>query len=571
MIDLPFISLDLLRSMVQNFTIIATLVLLYNFVPDTLVSRSKLAYSLSVGLIFGIAAAISMPALWQTAGAAVIGFNLILVPLAGVIGGPVSSLAVALVLLAGSFVSAGTLSLQDVVTVMCGILLGALFFTGKSLSRFPRSPFIRFLLLGTGVALIEAYATVLSFALMPPPGPAPVMPALLSILPFIIASCIITILLGYIIGFIDRRKIAEKELREYRSRLEDLVKERTTELRHANALQRATIESTADAIVVVDLDGRVRAYNQKASRILDLPAHLPREGEVAGEFTRILEPRVADPATILAQIAGLPEAAEQIVTGSLRFRNERTYELYVQPQLIGDRSVGRVWSLHDITAQRHAEEAIRAANNKLVLLAGITRHDILNQITALAAYLELVRDKMTDPAGSSHLGTMGKILEVIRLQLEFTRDYQDLGVREPVWQNAGTVFSRAAESFGGKDLTFRSGTGTLEIYADPLIERAFYNLIDNSLRHGKRVTEIRLSAARAGGDLLLIYEDNGVGVPAEEKEKIFLKGFGRHTGLGMFLTKEILSITGLAIRENGIPGKGVRFEIRVPPGKSRLA
>ena len=570
MIDLPFFSLDLVRSMVQNFTIIATLVLLYNFIPDTLISRSKPAFSICVGFIFGLAAAISMPALWQGTDTAVIGFNLILVPLSGVIGGPVSSLVVAIVLLAGSFTSAGALSPQDIATVMSGILLGALFYAGKSWNRFPQSPFVRYFLLGTGVALIETYSIVLSFALLGSPGPAPGSPPLVSILPFLLASCVITILLGYIIDFIDRRRIAEKELFDYKGHLEDLVKERTAELRDANSLQKATIESTADGIVVVDREGQVRAYNQKASRILDLPGHPPKEGAVVGIFTSITMPHLAVPDEFLPLITALPESAEQIVTSDLRFRNGAIFELYVQPQLIGNRSVGRVWSFHDITKKRHAEDAIKAANNKLVLLAGITRHDILNQMTALAAYLELIREKTSDPAGSRHLDTMGKILEVIRLQLEFTRDYQDLGVREPVWQNIKTIFSRTSESFADKKIVFRCDTGNAEIFADPLIERGFYNLIDNSLRHGERVTEIRLSAEKADPDLLIVYEDNGVGVIPAEKVKIFLKGFGKHTGLGMFLIKEIFSITGITIRENGLYGRGVRFEIRVPPGKFRL-
>ena len=278
---------------------------------------------------------------------------------------------------------------------------------------------------------------------------------------------------------------------------------------------------------------------------------------------------LSDPEEFVRQVVSLPDSAEQIVTTDMKFVNGRIYELSVNPQWIGDRFVGRVWSLHDITDRRHAEEAITAAHNKLVLLSNITRHDIMNQMTALAAYLELVREKNCDPVGSSHLDTMGKILEIIRLQLVFTRDYEDLGMQAPVWQNINNGFSKATESFASKNLVFRCDTGNLEIYADPLIERAFYNLIDNSIRHGERVSEIRLSVEEADTDLLIVYEDNGAGVPGEEKEKIFLKGFGKHTGLGMFLIKEILSITGITIRENGIPGEGVRFEIRVPSGKFR--
>jgi signal transduction histidine kinase len=165
---------------------------------------------------------------------------------------------------------------------------------------------------------------------------------------------------------------------------------------------------------------------------------------------------------------------------------------------------------------------------------------------------------------------MEKILDVIRLQLEFTRDYQDLGVKEPEWQDVKTIFSHSAESFADKNIVFRCECTNTEIFADPLIERAFYNLIDNSIRHGGRVSEIRLLAEASEPDLLLVYEDNGVGVIPAEKEKIFVKGFGKHTGLGMFLIKEILSITGITIRENGVPGQGVRFEIRVPHGKFRF-
>ena len=86
--------------------------------------------------------------------------------------------------------------------------------------------------------------------------------------------------------------------------------------------------------------------------------------------------------------------------------------------------------------------------------------------------------------------------------------------------------------------------------------------------HGERVSEIRLSVKKDDPDLFLIYEDNGTGVLSDEKEKIFLKGFGKHTGLGMFLIREILSITGITIRETGTWQQGARSDIRVPPRKN---
>ena len=72
------------------------------------------------------------------------------------------------------------------------------------------------------------------------------------------------------------------------------------------------------------------------------------------------------------------------------------------------------------------------------------------------------------------------------------------------------------------------------------------------------------------GDIAIVYEDDGVGMRETDKEKIFTKGFGTNTGFGLFLSREILSITGLIIKESGVYGKGVRFEILVPKGKFRF-
>ena len=88
-----------------------------------------------------------------------------------------------------------------------------------------------------------------------------------------------------------------------------------------------------------------------------------------------------------------------------------------------------------------------------------------------------------------------------------------------------------------------------------------YNLVENSIRHGKHLTTITLTSHKDEQDLIIWYEDDGGGIPSDEKEKSFEKGFGKNTGLGLFLIREILSITGITIIETGEPGAGVRFEI----------
>ena len=112
-------------------------------------------------------------------------------------------------------------------------------------------------------------------------------------------------------------------------------------------------------------------------------------------------------------------------------------------------------------------------------------------------------------------------------------------------------------------------TKSLEMLADPLAEKVPYNLIENSMRHGEHVTRIRIGAEQKGDAMLIVYEDDGVGISEEDKKRLFEKGFGKNTGFGLFLTREILTITRIAITETGTAGKGVRFEMLVPPGAWR--
>ncbi|MGB8819596.1 MAG: ATP-binding protein, partial [Methanoregula sp.] len=119
-------------------------------------------------------------------------------------------------------------------------------------------------------------------------------------------------------------------------------------------------------------------------------------------------------------------------------------------------------------------------------------------------------------------------------------------------------------------ISFTCEAGDLEIYADPMLEKVFYNLFDNAFRYGEGVTKVRLSGAIDGTDLLLYFEDNGIGIVENEKTRIFSRGIGKNTGLGLFLTREILAITRIGISETGEYRKGARFTLRVPRGAYRL-
>lgn len=225
----------------------------------------------------------------------------------------------------------------------------------------------------------------------------------------------------------------------------------------------------------------------------------------------------------------------------------------------------------DITERKKVEDALRLANRKLTLLSSVTRHDIRNQLTALDAFFEISEKTLTDPTKTSEFIEREKrISKNIARQIRFTREYEKLGVQSPIWQNVDKRVRQATAGLSIQNIAIDVGIPDLEVFADPLLEKVFYNLIDNALRYGGvRMTTIRISSQESGSGLLISVQDNGVGIPAGDKARVFDRGFGKNTGLGLYLAQEILSITGITITENGEPGKGARFEIAVPKGLYR--
>ncbi|TAJ45679.1 PAS domain S-box protein [Methanofollis fontis] len=243
---------------------------------------------------------------------------------------------------------------------------------------------------------------------------------------------------------------------------------------------------------------------------------------------------------------------------------------YCQPVFGPDgKYLGRRENKRDITDRKRVEEALKRANEKLNLLSSITRHDVLNRLTSLLGYLEFVRDFGLDSEVITLIEKAEESANVIRHQISFTKDYQDIGVHTPAWQNARHLVANAARMFPRNEAVIENDLNGMEIYADPLLEKVFINLIDNAIRHGDGVSRIRFSPRLEGDHLVILCEDDGHGIEERDKGKIFYRGVGKNTGYGLFLAREILSITGLTIREVGIQGKGACFEITVPFGAYR--
>jgi len=205
------------------------------------------------------------------------------------------------------------------------------------------------------------------------------------------------------------------------------------------------------------------------------------------------------------------------------------------------------------------------SNKKLSLLSGITRHDINNQLLIVNGFLGLLQEEIHNPDTEKLFAKIADASTRIATMIRFTKEYDQIGVQAPLWQDCFTLADTAAKQVSPERVTVKNDlTKGTEVFADPLLIKVFYNLLENAVRHGGSITTIRFSQEECGGRQVVVCEDDGDGVPAGEKEKIFDRGYGKNTGFGLTLAREILDITGITIKECGEPGKGARFEMTVP-------
>jgi PAS domain S-box-containing protein len=343
-------------------------------------------------------------------------------------------------------------------------------------------------------------------------------------------------------------------------------------LRESEELNRGLIEQLPDYVFIYDEDYRICYANPEAERALGMKAAdligRPMQSVFAGERRGLPDVPVSGTGDLPAEVDIFTASGSIITTivktAPVHFSNRRA-TLAVLTDITWRKKLENDLERNTAELEQYYS-AITQANRKLNLLSSITRHDILNQLTVLLGFLKVAEDSTRSRTAREMLAGAGEAARTIHRQIEFTRSYQDLGVRSPCWQNLQEIIASCKTD----RIEFHRNLPPVEVYADPLLEKVFANLLDNTLRHGAGATTVTVSISGGpGDDMLVCWEDDGQGVEPSEKARIFVNGFGKHTGYGLFLVREILSITGIAIEETGEYGSGARFEIRVPSGAWR--
>lgn len=325
------------------------------------------------------------------------------------------------------------------------------------------------------------------------------------------------------------------------------------------------LRAMPDGLILMAMDGRIIQANASAARIFNTG-----EKTLKGNHAGAILPGK----TYEAVMNGIREK-ESFADLEADLDSSRPIVVSIAGAVVKDPAgspAGIVLIIRDISNRKQQQRALQVASEKITLVSRLTSHDINNLVMGLSGYLLLLEDTNQQSPGREYLRTSMELVEKISQNLRFSSEFLHLGTFEPGWQPLMGMIAEAENSLSHQGVTITINVPPVEVYTDPLSVRALYNLLENSLRHGEGLTTIAISAREAANnELVVVFEDNGGGVPDEEKEQIFQYGIGKHTGLGLSFARTILEVTGITIAETGVYGKGARFEIRFPARTWRRA
>ncbi len=345
--------------------------------------------------------------------------------------------------------------------------------------------------------------------------------------------------------------------------LERVILSAHADLRNSEQKLHTFIDAVSDPSLLLKPDGTIIFANTALARVLGEPLE-----NLAGANVRTWFP-VQDrekEAKILYDVV----SDKKMVQQELHFFG-KNYLVTLYPVIGSDGNVEQIALLTvDISDLKRVEIALQRATKKINLLNMVIFNDIQNQIFIQLGYFQLAGGLTSDSRILGFIKKEETAAKEIQSSLDFAKEYQTMGTNSPLWQNVNQVIVFALSHIDLGQIAHMFELDGLEIYADPLLEKVFFKIIKNTTIHGDGATRIRVGFGETPDGLILFFEDDGPGIAYDRKERIFEKSLGAGAATSLFLAREILSITGISITENGEPGGGARFEILVPAESYRF-
>lgn len=347
------------------------------------------------------------------------------------------------------------------------------------------------------------------------------------------------------------------------------IKQTEQEIRISEEKYRSLFENASDVILTGDLAGKISSINVAVEKY-----GLKREQVIGRNIREFLSTEDSLRQDNVFQEIRSGKTLSNSVKVDTPLK-KTIFEIKTDPLRINDRVVGFQTILRDVTEHRKYEmdlkishDRLELMNEKLRVVGSLTRHDVSNKLSTVTGMSYLLKKKNSDQ--TDIVDGLEKIDHAVKESIkifDFARIYEQLGVEELKYIDVENSINEAISLFSGLNIRVKNECHALSLFADSFLVHLFCNLIDNSRKHGKKTTTIRVYYEKSNSDeLRLIYEDDGVGISVENKTKLFSEGFSTagSSGFGLFLIKKMMGVYGWAIAESGEPGKGVKFVITIP-------
>ncbi len=335
----------------------------------------------------------------------------------------------------------------------------------------------------------------------------------------------------------------------------DITERRARE--HELERAESIIQASGDAVYMLDPDGIFTFVNEALTRL----SGYAREELVGEHVSLVMEP---------SDIERGRSLIEELLTGP---KERGTFEMTIHTasgeaiptenhiallETDDGKLAASVGVLRDISARKERERSLRRQNERLDEFASVVSHDLRNPLTIASGHVELAQDECDSSSLERTEEALGRMDQIIEETLTLARQGAAVGETEPV------DLSRMADQCW-RIVQTQSATLQVEdparIEADPdRLRHVFENLFRNAVEHGGEDVTIRVGGLDDG----FYVEDDGPGIPADEREQVFDAGrssLADGTGFGLAIVKQIVEAHDwqVAICE-GTDG-GARFEI----------
>jgi PAS domain S-box-containing protein len=364
------------------------------------------------------------------------------------------------------------------------------------------------------------------------------------------------------------------------------------------SLLQATLESTADAILVVDTQGRMERWNQQFIQLWAIPEDIAASRDDTRTLHHVLS-QLKDPESFLARVRELYGKPEEESFDTIEFKDGRVIERYSQPQRLDGKVVGRVWNFRDVTQRVKAEQELarllgnerktraeaETANKAKDDFLAIVSHELRTPLTAILGWSWLLRaGKLSDQERQNALDIIVRnmqsqrqivedlidISSITRGHFNLARDTFDLTA---ILESVCASLAQQALSRGIRLVLDLPGpTGVMG--DSGRLQQVFWNLMNNAMKFSPDGGEVRVSLRREAEQSIITVRDSGKGIQPEFMPHLFepfrqgedpLIREHRGLGLGLAIVKRIVELHGGTVSAASAgENRGAILTVRLP-------